>query len=259
MPGIPDPITPVAKSQEPTPAPVQAPKVQPATPSPAAKVGVPPSPAIEDKVVPITALHEEREKRQQLQLEIDALKRVAGQNVLFDINGNAVQTQSQPQQYDHQEAFRQEVEKTWETDPRKAVQMEIMSALAWRDRQDAIVDAQENAVATKYSDFNDYRGEVKQYIRSLPIDQRGRDGVVELAYYVVKGQRVDNIVARTRQDIEADYLRKFQAGELAQGLPGGAASSPNIPQNSVVLNDQQRRACEALGITEMDYIKHMKR
>jgi hypothetical protein len=206
-------------------------------------------------MVPITALHEEREKRQSLQAEIEALKRVAGQNVLFDINGNAV---SAPQAAPPQNDFAKQLDQLWETDPRKAVQAELMAALNWYDKINADIDYQEGTLAHKYTDFNDYRTEVRQYVRSLPPDQRNRPGIVELAYYAVRGQKVDNIITKTKADMEAEMLRKYQAGELAMGLPLGGVSTPPVVPGAVTLSPDQKNACLALGISEADYVKYMK-
>ncbi len=258
---MPEPIK-VENPQAPTPAkaapvaPAQAPVKPPETPKPAATPtgasGVSPQ---EDKMVPIAALHDEREKRQQLQAELEAMRKIAGQNVLFDVDGRPVSYQ-QPQQAP-QVDYAAQMEKLWETDPRKAVQAEIFAAMTWRDNQEAQVDAQMDAARGKFSDFSNYETEVRSYIRTLPIDQRGTRGVADLAYYVVKGQKVDNILSTTKERLENEWRQKVASGELAQGLPNGSMSQmPSQP--GVVLSEQQRAACMALGISEQDYIKHMK-
>jgi hypothetical protein len=226
------------------------------TPSPAAKAGEPAVPGtVPPTLVPITALHEEREKRQSLQAELDALKKIAGQNVLFDINGNAVPN---PPVAPPENAFAKELDRLWETDPRKAVQTELMAALNWYDRITADLDYQESALTVKYPDFNNFRTEVRQYVRSLPPDQRTRPGIVELAYYAVRGQKMDGVIARTKTEMEAEMLRRYQAGELAVGLPAGGVSTPPVVPGAVTLTPEQKNACMALGINEADYIKNMK-
>lgn len=257
---MPDPIPAAVSPQAPAPAPAQAPAKQPEPPIAAKSAVVPPVPAQEDKdkVVPITALHEEREKRQALQAEIDALKKIAGQNVLFDIEGKPVQIQ-QPQVDQRQEQFKQEMDKLWETDPRKAVQAEIMTAMTWRDRQDAALDEQETKLTSKYADYNNFRGEIRQFLRTLPLDQRANPGVAEMAYYIVKGQKVDGIIAQTREQWEAEYRQKLASGELAQGMPGGSVSAPFTPQGQVTLTEEQKQAARAFGIPESEYVKYMKR
>jgi len=261
---MPEPITPAAATpQAPAPAapvkpstpqaPVKPESTKPASQTPGAPVT---PPAEESKTVPISALHEEREKRQQVQAELEAMRKVAGQNVLFDINGNPVQVQ-QPQQQQPQQDYRQEIEKAWETDPKRAVQMEIFTAMAWRDQQEARIDAQEADIARKYPDFNTYRPEVRQYLRSVPLEQRANPGVVEMAYYVVRGQKVDSIIAKTREGLEAEYMAKMGAGQLGQSLPGGSMGQIQVPQGAVTLSPDQKNACMALGISEADYVKFM--
>jgi hypothetical protein len=135
--------------------------------------------------------------------------------------------------------------------------MEIYTAMAWRDQQEAAVDQQEAAVANKYPDFNNYRTEVRQYLRTVPLEQRANNGVVEMAYYVVRGQKVDNIIAKTREQMEAEYRAKMGTGELGMGLPAGSTGTPFIPQGAVNLTQDQKNACLALGISEADYVKYM--
>ena len=254
---MPDPIvTPAAAPQQaPAPAkpPVQAPApVAPVTPPPAAKAGVPPAPA-QEGMVPITALHEERQKRQEMQAQLDAMKKVMSNNVLFDMNGNPVMQQQQQQA--PQQNYQQEMEKLWESDPRKAVQAEIYQAMAWRDRVDADVEGQASEVANKYPDFNNVRPEVMNYIRTMPLEQRSKPGIIEAAYYFIRGQRVDNIVAQKQKEMEAEYFRKFQAGELASMLPPGSMSAPSSPQGAVTLTPDQKNAAAAMRIPEAEYAK----
>ena len=261
---MPDPIVvpPAAVlPQAPAPAkpPVPAAQVPPAsaavppvTPPPAAKpAGVPPAPA-QEGMVPITALHEEREKRQQMQAQLDAMKKVMSNNVLFDMNGNPVMQQQQVQP---QQNYQQEMDKLWESDPRKAVQAEIYQAMAWRDKVDSDVEGQANEVANKYVDFNTVRSEVMNYVRTLPLEGRGRPGIIEAAYYFIRGQKVDNIIAQKQREMESEYMRKFQAGELASMLPPGTGSLPPVQQGAVVLTQEQKNAAAAMRVPEAEYAK----
>ena len=72
-----------------------------------------------------------------------------------------------------------ELEKLWQTDPRQAVQTEIMLAAQWQDNINAQVDGEAEQLAGKYADFNDYRNTAMRYVRALPLDQRARQGIVE--------------------------------------------------------------------------------
>lgn len=209
-----------------------------------------------DKTVPLAALHEERQRRQELQAELDVLKQIAGDNVLFDINGRPVPQSQQQQQVSPQgdTQVNAELEKLWESDPRKAVQVEIMAAMSWRDNMETQVDNQVLAAGSKYQDFNEYEGTVRQYIRSLPLEQRSKPGVVDLAYFVVKGQNANNAVERARQEM----MRKLQAGNQVQGLQPGARSAPPQPKGAQ-LTDEQMRVADAMGLTPEQYMSAMKK
>ena len=204
-----------------------------------------------DKTVPLAALHEERTKRQELQAEMEILKQIAGDNVLFDINGKPVPQQQQPQHQNTQQTHNpaaEELDKLWDDDPRKAVQVEIMAAMSYRDQQEANVDSQISDASTKYDDFSQFDNTVRQYIRALPLEQRAKKGVVDLAYYVVKGQNTGNAVEAAK----AEMLRKIQAGEQVQGLqPGTRPAAPVTPGNE--LNPEQLAVADAMGLTAEEY------
>jgi hypothetical protein len=198
------------------------------------------------------ALREEREKTQALKAELEILKQIAGDNVLFDVAGRPVPKAPQQQTPQNQQDYTAQMEKMWEDDPRKAVQMEIMSAMTWRDSLEAGVDQQEMEAANKYKDFNKYRDTVRQYVKALPLDQRAKPGVVDLAYYVVKGQQSNNIYEQAQQEL----LRKIKAGEQVQGLAPGTHSQPP-QQKGPTLTAEQLAVAEAMGLSPEDYISAM--
>ena len=261
---MPEPIVPAgnpaAPAQPGTPAPnagQPAPVVKPgASPTTAAqKPGGPPSPAspAPDKHVPLAALQEEREKRQTLQAELEALRRVAGSNVLFDINGNPVQTVPSPNQAPNvQPDARKHLDELWERNPREAVQAELMMAFQYYDRVNGDLDVQESALASKYPDFTTYRNEVRKYTRTLPFEQRNAN-VLEAAYFMIKGQRYDSNFSRER----ADILAKIQAGEAVAGLAPGAAS-PQAPVVGGQITEEQAKVAYAMGMSPEDYLKNIK-
>lgn len=234
---------------------------QPATPTPEANKPGAPSPAApnpgastvppvvkpeEPKVVPITALHEERTKRQELESEIAQLKQnVAG----IQQNQAAPQAPQQPQADPNE--VRKQIEELWETDPKKAVQAEIMVALDWRDRMDATMDREADSLSGKYADFNNYRTQAQNYIRSLPLEQRAKHGVMELAYFIVRGQNVDSIVEQQKNEL----YQKFQAGEIAGNTvnipPGSYAPTPATGQ--VQLNEDQLKVASMMNLTPEAY------
>jgi hypothetical protein len=237
---------------EPTPAPGEPLPGQPEPGTPDPSEPQPGEPNDGDKTVPLAALHEERNKRQELQAELDVLKQIAGDNVLFDINGRPVHNPQpvpgQPQQPGQPNPAAQELEQLWESDPRKAVQVEIMAAMTYRDQQEATVDAQILEASGKHADFSQYDSTVRQYIRALPLDQRAKPGVVDLAYYVVKGQNTGSAVEAAK----AEMLRKIQAGENVQGLQPGTRPTPP-PVKGTEMTDEQRAVAEQMGLTPEQY------
>jgi tellurite resistance protein len=206
--------------------------------------------------VPLSALQEEREKRQALQQELENVKQyvqqIAGQP-------NAGTTYPQGAQAPVQapaDNQRAQIDKLWETDPRQAVRAEIDSSLSYYDTVNAHIEAQANQLASKYPDFNNYRTTAMNYIRTLPYEQRGQQGVVELAYMVARGQNVDTIL----QTREQELMEKFKTGQLAGALnqPAGAGAAPATPMGQVTVTPEQQAAAEAMGISVDDYIANMK-
>jgi len=228
----------------------------PATETPGAQE-VPP----EHGTVPYQAMKEEREKRQErdaenevLRAQLAALKQQVGGAAQYDQYGNPVQVQHQQQ--NPQVDMQKKLDEMWETDPRKAMQTENMMMMNWYDNINSQVDIQEDGLTSDHPDYPTYRTEVRKYIRQLPIADRGKPGIVKLAYFAVKGQNVDTILARERQAA----IDKYKSGAAAVGLPAaGAAASPNTPSSEVTLTEDQAKACVAMGISPEDYVKNIQK
>lgn len=208
--------------------------------------------------VPLTALHEERDKRQALQAETQALKEqlqylqsVVGQQP--PNAGNAHGT-VYPQQQQQPMAGSQQLDQLWEQDPRRAVQAELTMALDWYDRVNSQLDMQEASVAAKHPDFDKFRGEVRRYVRSLPTAERAKPGVVELAYYACRGQKVDDIIQARQQEL----LDKIRRGEQVQGFDYAGASAPPPVNQSKKLTEEQKQVAAAMNLSEEEYLKHVK-
>ena len=218
------------------------------TPAPAG-TGAPQTPQT-PQTVPLPELLQEREKRQALEKAMTDM-----QTELANLKGQAnlpqAGQQPQPQQYD----FAQAIEKAWEEEPKRAVQMEISAALNWYDSINMAVQRQEDEIAGKNPDFNNYRSQVRQYIQNIPIQQRAQPGVVALAYYAVRGQNVDSLIEKMKKDYEAEVIRKYQAGELG-GLPPGSVSTPPPVAGQVQLTNDEKVAAAAMGIPEAEYAKY---
>ena len=205
--------------------------------------------------VPITALHEERDKRQATQAKLEAITRQFG--ITFDADGSPImpqQQQQQPVESDtHVNSFVAELEKTWEDDPRKAVQMEINAALTWYDNVSAQVDNQiENARST-HKDFNTYAADVSKYIRMLPPAQRSTPGIVENAYWLVKGQKIDTVIASNQQQQQ----QRIQQAGAASGMGGGTMSGQSSVPNQ--LTAEQKAVADAMGLTPEAYAAGVKK
>ena len=243
---MPDPINdvkPAAPVVAASPAPAQT--VQPA---PVAKPGESSRPVDvkpQESLVPLPALQEERTKRQALEAEVADLRRMVGSIPQAPV-------QQQP-------AYnpRAEIDKLWEEDPKKAVLAEIDWKMGYRDWVDANVEIHADQMALKYPDFNNYRSIVMGHVRSLPVEQRANEKVLEAAYFYSKGQRFDTLI----QQREAEIIERYRRGELsAQGLatPPGSFSSPMLTPG-VQLTEEQRRVAEAMGMSPEGYASQIKR
>jgi len=255
---MPDPIKPGDANQPPAgTSPQQPTGGQPASPAPAAPKSGEPTPGAQQpgasstpqtpKEVPIAALHEERSKRQALESEVAQLKQMVAQAQV-----NQFQPQPQFQQPAQQVDPRQELEALWEEDPKKAVRVEIMYAMDWRDRIDASLEAQADQLSRKYPDFNNYRSTALGQVRGLPLNQRGGQGILEAAYFMVRGQNADQIIKQH----ETELLEKYRRGEItAAGLmqPAGSFSSPPPDQGNQI-TDEQMRVAQAMGLTPEQYL-----
>lgn len=233
------------------PAAAQAPKPtgQPAAAASAApaKPATPATPAPQAggaaQQVPLATLMEERDRRQALQAELDQLRSTVRQQQ------PAPGFQQQQPQVDMQA----QMDKLWQEDPRKAVQTEIKMAAQWMDNVNAQVDGEAAQLAAKYTDFNNYRDTAMRYVRALPLDQRARPGIVEMAYLVTRGQNVDQIIEQQRQQMTTQFLQNPAAFQMPAGT-GTGAPVVGAPQAT----EAQIRAAGAMRIPIDQYLKWVK-
>lgn len=241
------------------------PVVDPVAP-PAADAGVPSQTDVNTpKQVPLAALQEERDRNRELRAQIEALNRVVSSTGIptgiptGDPNAGIHPTPTQPTQPTMDlppqgpQMSKEELDRLWQDDPRRAMQTEMGMALNWYDRVGAMVDHQEAHLGRTFKDYDQYRDQVRAYVRALPPEHRIKPGVVEMAYYVVRGQSFDKNV----QVREAELLRKIRAGESVQGLAPGTVSS------SAATSPTQISATEAdiaskMGMTPQEYLAHKK-
>lgn len=246
-PGSPTPATPAPGAATPAtpptpPAGEPKPGVAPQTGAPAEPGAVKPEP----QTVPIGALLDERGKRQALEAEINLLKQQPP--------AAPYQPQTtQPQYAQPQQDVKAQMDSLWQTNPRQAVESQIMMSIDWYDRVNNSLDQQADALATKYPDFNTHRTAATRYVRSMPANQRSLQGVLESAYFYVKGQNVDTIMKAHEEEL----LRKYQAGELVS-TPAGTQGAPTPQPGSVPVTDEQRNVAEAMGVSVEDYVANIK-
>lgn len=248
----PTPLPPVSPAS--TAAPIGGVKPEPTEPQRPEAVPAE-EPKTEAKVVPIEALHEERQKRQALDNQMAQLKAVLGDKFTFDANGNIVQLgvpQQAPQQHNQ---VLEDVEKAWQDDPKKAVRMEQMLALNWYDSIHYSILDQKEEMASKVSDFAKYERAVDKQLRMLPMEQRAQKGAVEMVYALVKGRQPSN-VEELKKQWEAEYKAKLNAADAAQGISGGTFSAP--PSSGAAKpTDDQVRAAAAMGMKVEDYMRYV--
>ena len=238
-----------AASPAPTGAPVQDPVQTPVTPTTpeGTPTGGTPTPGAtgEPTMVPLPALQEERAKKQELQSELDALRKAVSTP-----GQPAVEATPAPQQGD----YHKQLEKLWETDPRKAVQAEVMMGITWMDNVNTSLEEQMDTLSTSDPTFNQYRPQVRSYLKTLPLEQRSKPGIAGLALAVVKGQNVDDIVERTKQDL----YEKFKRGELAGVVnPPSTGTFTQPPVNTGVQASQEEiNVAAAMGMSVEDYLQN---
>jgi len=202
------------------------------------------------KQVPIAELHREREKRQGLQAELDQLKEQMNQLRFGEFQpGQQQQRQPIPQQAPDPV---QQLEQLWDQNPRTAVQTEIQMALDWYDRVNNEVNAQVDNALQKHADFKDFQHHVRAWVNRLPAAQRAKPGIVELAYHAIKGQNIDALLKKAQEEA----IQKYKAGDFGTPPDGGGLPPSGGGQGN--LNDQQRAAAAAMGVSEEDYFKNLK-
>lgn len=223
-----------------TPAPAPAPAAAPAAPAKPADQTAP-------GMVPLPALQEERSRRQALEAELAQLRQQSAQP----------QYQQQPQQMAQpQYDVRAELDKLWENDPKKAVQTEILYAMEWRDHVDAGLNSQADQLASKYPDFNNFRSAAMNQVRSLPLNQRSNPGILEAAYWMTRGQNVDQLLQQRESELMDKYRRgEITAAQLSQ--PAGMFTAP-APMGGVTLTVDQIKVAEAMGLTPEGYASQIK-
>jgi len=250
--------------------------VPPQTPPPPAAGAVPPAsapaqgaapakPAEQQgqKFVPISAMHEERDRRQaaeakysELQSEVENLKSMVNQYQPQQQQPMFPYMQQQPQQQwsPYQSApqpVKEQIDALWQEDIRKGFQAEMMAMMQYQNHVIAKVDQEADVLKSKAPDFVNYESKVRSYIRGLPLDAQAQPNIVQAAYLMMRGQDTDNIIKQK----EAELMRRYQGGAAATGL-GGTFGSPNPAADSNTLSQDELLAAQAMRMTPEDYLKN---
>ena len=247
-----------------TPSPAAAPAQGAASPAPA-QGAAPAKPAEQpgQKFVPITALHEERDRRQaseakysELQSEIEILRNAQNQypqQQPYQQQPYNPYQQQAPMQTPYQMApqpIKEQIDALWQEDIRKGFQAEMMAMMQYRDHVSSKVDQEAESLKGKAPDFSTYEGKVRSYIRSLPMEAQAQPNIVQAAYLMMRGQDTDNILKAK----EAELIRKYQGGAGAAGLTG-TFGAPSQPAESNTLSQDELLAAQAQGMTPEEYLK----
>jgi len=245
-------VVPAENTEPITVAPVQEETNQVTPPVTTENQVVPPEPTEEQKMVPLAALHEERDKYKGLRGEFDLFKQnVAAMQITPQMQPQTQPYQQfqQPQQQQQQQQPDAQLAELYETDPRRAMQVEMQSMLGWYDSQNAALDVQMDEVQGKFSDFGNYRSDVRKYLRNVKPEQRGTPGIVETAYYLAKGLKADDLT-KTAQE---QTMAKVVAGQQVQGITTGS-SSGYVDQSGPKLTEDEVRVAAAMNLTPEQYL-----
>ncbi len=196
-----------------------------------------------DKMVPLAALHEEREKRQALAAEVESMKDIIKSS--FD-----QQTQSTPQP---QQTNTSKLDELWDSDPKRAVRAEMMMAMKWMDSVNASVSSQETVLMKSNPDYVKYRGQVMESLNKLDLQQRAQPGIVKTAYHAIKGSDVEAI----KKEWEKDVLEKIKRGESVSGLDVGTVSTSGASKAEAT--SEQTAIAERMGMSVEDYMKYARK
>ncbi len=227
------------------------------------------------KTVPIAALHEERDKRQKLSEQLEQMKGTVEQLKHQHLNQNSpYQAPMSPQpsvwggQYNQvdyaqqpvqqappqqrQQSFQPRNPELWDSDPKRAAQQEIAKAMSWMDQTNRSLNSQVKEVSQKFEDFGDYEQDVREFLQNVPVRERARPGIAEVAYYIVKGKNS----GKTAQQVQQQADAKRAAAGYGVGMPAGGGANPtDAGSENKGLSDDEKKVAAAMGLSEEDYLK----
>ena len=93
-------------------------------------------------------------------------------------------------------------------------------------------------------------------VRALPLHQRGNPGILEAAYWMSRGQNVDQLLQQRETELMDKYRRgEITAAQLSQ--PAGMFTAP-APIGGVALTADQVKVAEAMGLSPEGYASQIK-
>jgi len=199
----------------------------------------------------------EREKRQALQQQTQTLTEQMAQ---MQTMMSQLQTPAPGQNPQHMGSTTygtspqaRQLEELWETDPRRAMQAEMMMGFQWYDQTGGQVEDEMDRAAKEFKDFDKFRPDVRKYLRTMPPQERPKPNVIRLAYFAVRGQNVDSLWKEKQEEL----FRKIKSGEQVAGFNSGTTPSSTAPKQKS-LNEEQTKAAEAMGVPLDEYLKYVR-
>jgi len=215
-------------------------------------------PKNDQQQVPLPALQEEREKSKMLREQVSNLtnmitemqNRVAPQQNYPQQMGMAPQQQNYYPAQQFQQAppnMAQQAEALWADDPMRATAWMVEQGIQNYDGVQRMVDLQKANTMSKYPDYATYATEIDNYVRALPPAQRGQQGIVDMAYFLVKGQKVDTITQQANNEL----LERIKRGEAVGGVRGTYTAPVNTDDSP--LTADENKAAMVMGLTPEEY------
>jgi len=215
--------------------------------------------------VPLPALQEERERVRELKEQLANLTSVVQEMQNRGANNSMYPPQQYPQQqmmprqnqnfypaqsFQNPISMQQQAEQMWEDDPVKATAWMVEAGIQNYDSVQRIVDHQKAQVMAKYKDYANYATDIDNYVRALPPSQRAQQGIIDMAYFLVKGQKVDNLT----QQAQKDLLDKMRRGESVEGVRGTYTAPVNTENQT--LTPEEQNAAMAMGLKPEEYMQY---
>ena len=163
------------------------------------------------------------------------------------------QTQPVSQPSPNTQAPAQYMDKLWEnTDPetRMATERTIASGFEWYDNVNRRLNTQKNLLrrdSTSGKQFAELEAEVDSYLDKVPIQDRAKNGIVQVAFNMVRGKHFDELVKRA-----AEGNAKSAKNKESLQTPGSSAQAPS---GSLKITEQERVVAGKMGISPEDYMK----